>query len=207
VVLGTFQGDTLVGFAYGFLSRDSDGRLYHYSQAAVVDTSWQGRGVGRSLKRAQRAVVLEQGVTRMRWAFDPLRTGNAHFNLDVLGAVGRWFERDLYGVEPGGRDAGRRSDRLIVEWDLTQDEPVGPAGDEQHPGPSRWGELVRTPDAATLALPSSRSDLTVTGPAEFARLQDQVAAAFETMLSDGYCASSCKAVDDRTAVYRFRRQS
>jgi predicted GNAT superfamily acetyltransferase len=207
VVLGAFVDGMIVGFAYGFLARDSDDRLYHYSQAAVVDTDWQGRGVGRALKRAQRALVVAGGVTTMRWAFDPLRTGNAHFNLDVLGAVGRWFERDLYGVEPGGRDAGRRSDRLIVEWDLRKpDGSVRRFSPPYATGlPSRWGDVARTQGVVSLAVPFFRSEIVVTASTEFSQLQDDVAAAFERLLRDGYCACSCQAVDDRTAIYSFRR--
>lgn len=100
----------LVGFAYGFVGRDA-GETFHYSQAAVVSPILQGRGVGRALKLAQREVVLADGLTEMRWAFDPAYARNGHFNFDKLGARGFEFFTDFYET-PG-------TDRLIAKWDLT----------------------------------------------------------------------------------------
>ena len=108
--------DRLVAFAYGFCGTDRRG-FYHYSQSAVVATEQQGHGLGRMLKLAQREVALSHGLSRMRWTYDPAQIRNAHFNLDVLGARGRWFAPDMYG--PG-------TDRVIVEWDLAHEHPVGP---------------------------------------------------------------------------------
>ena len=108
--------DRLVAFAYGFCGTDRRG-FYHYSQSAVVAGDLQGHGLGRMLKHAQRDVALSHGLSRMRWTYDPAQIRNAHFNLDVLSARGRWFAPDLYG--PG-------TDRVIVEWDLTREHPVRP---------------------------------------------------------------------------------
>ncbi|MFB6726721.1 hypothetical protein ACFCV3_41510 [Kribbella sp. NPDC056345] len=105
--------ERLVAFAYGFPGI-SESALYHYSQSAVVAADLQGRGLGRMLKYAQREVALAHGMTRMRWTYDPFQLRNAHFNLNVLGARGRWYAPDLYG--PG-------TDRLVVEWNLTT-EPL-----------------------------------------------------------------------------------
>jgi predicted GNAT superfamily acetyltransferase len=107
------EHDRLVAFAYGFVGTDRRG-FYHYSQSAVVAADQQGRGLGRMLKHAQREVALSHGMSRMRWTYDPTQARNAHFNLDVLGARGRWYYPDMYG--PG-------TDRVIVEWDLTREHP------------------------------------------------------------------------------------
>ncbi|HEY4571945.1 MAG TPA: hypothetical protein VIH10_20885 [Kribbella sp.] len=106
--------DRLVAFAYGFCGTDRRG-FYHYSQSAVVALDQQGHGLGRMLKHAQREVALSHGLSRMRWTYDPAQTRNGHFNLDVLGARGRWFAPDMYGPE---------TDRVIVEWDLNLEQPV-----------------------------------------------------------------------------------
>ena len=108
------ESDRLVAFAYGFCGTDRRS-FYHYSQSAVVAIDQQGRGLGRMLKHAQREVALSHGLNRMRWTYDPAQIRNAHFNLDVLGARGRWFAPDMYG--PG-------TDRVIVEWDLTLEQPA-----------------------------------------------------------------------------------
>jgi predicted GNAT superfamily acetyltransferase len=108
------DSDRLVAFAYGFCGTDRRG-FYHYSQSAVVAADQQGHGLGRMLKHAQREVALSHGMSRMRWTYDPTQVRNAHFNLDVLGARGRWFAPDMYG--PG-------IDRVVVEWDLSREQPV-----------------------------------------------------------------------------------
>ena len=110
------ETDRLVAFAYGFCGTDRRG-FYHYSQSAVVAAEEQGQGLGRLLKQTQREVALGHGMTRMRWTYDPFQIRNAHFNLDVLGARGRWYAPDMYG--PG-------ADRVIVEWDLTREFGAGP---------------------------------------------------------------------------------
>jgi predicted GNAT superfamily acetyltransferase len=127
------QSDRLVAFAYGFCGTDRRG-FYHYSQSAVVAAEQQGHGLGRMLKHAQREVALSHGLSRMRWSYDPAQIRNAHFNLDVLGARGRWFSPDMYG--PG-------ADRVIVEWDLTR----------EHRGVLDDAELTR------LVVPGEKAEL------------------------------------------------
>lgn len=201
-VLGAFAGDELVGFTYGFLGSDSGtGTVYHYSQVAAVVPGWQGRGIGRSLKLSQREYVLSTGVTVMRWAFDPVRTRNAYFNLDVLGATGRWFTRDMYGVEDTGRDPGMRTDRLIVEWDLIgaarRDEPVPP-----HTG---WGEAREDGRDVLLGAPADWDALVGRDRSAALRVRDDLATGLTRLTDAGYAAVSCRTCDDRTSVYRFRR--
>jgi predicted GNAT superfamily acetyltransferase len=130
------EHDKLVAFAYGFCGTDRRG-FYHYSQSAVVAADQQGHGLGRMLKHAQKEVALSHGMTRMRWTYDPAQIRNAHFNLDVLGARGRWFAPDMYG--PG-------TDRVVVEWDLTLEQPAVPddAALTQLVVPADAGELRRS---------------------------------------------------------------
>ncbi|RZU03634.1 hypothetical protein EV645_7667 [Kribbella rubisoli] len=134
-VVGILDGsDKLVAFAYGFCGTDRRG-FYHYSQSAVVAADQQGHGLGRMLKHAQREVALSHGMSRMRWTYDPMQLRNAHFNLDVLGARGRWFAPDMYG--PG-------TDRVIVEWDLTREQPAIPSALTELVLPSDSAELRRS---------------------------------------------------------------
>jgi len=200
-VIGAFAGDELVGFTYGFLGSDTE-IVYHYSQVAAVLPGWQGRGVGRTLKLSQRDYVLSTGVTVMRWAFDPVRSHNAHFNFDVLGATGRWFTRDLYGVEDSGRDPGMRTDRLIVEWDLVCDGPR----DLPRPPHTGWGEARRTEGGDMLLGMPRDWDALVTRDRDAAHgLRDDLAAELTRLTGEGYRAISCRTCDDHTAVYRLRR--
>ncbi len=197
-VIGAFAGEQLVGFAYGFLGRDAaTGEIYHYSQTAVVADDWQGRGVGRSLKNGQRAYVLDTGITRMRWSFDPVRASNAHFNLDVLGARARWFVRSLYGVDDMGRDLGQPSDRLIVEWDLTG-PPHPPAPEQPSTGSATapsgipgWGEVRDDGDDLVVGIPRDWPPVGV-DQEQAAAVRAAVSAAFERAMNEGYVAVSCR---------------
>ncbi len=209
--LGAFDpSGRLVGFTYGFVGTQ-DGATYHYSQAAVVDAAAQGKGVGRVLKRAQAAEASRAGVRAMRWAYDPMLARNAHFNLDVLGARGRWFARDYYGVT----DAAGRSDRVIVEWrtDVEETEatpatrpaadPVELLGDDPDLGlDPAWG-TVR--DIATgrrlLAIPARWGAPGGPDPARSGDVRDRVADGLEEALGAGYALTSCRRVTPDTAVY------
>ncbi|MEQ4203731.1 GNAT family N-acetyltransferase [Actinopolymorpha sp. B9G3] len=205
-VIGAFDGERLVGFAYGFVGKDAtSGEVYHYSQAAVVHPQWQGRGVGRALKSGQRAYVLGTGITTMRWSYDPVRAGNGHFNLDVLGARARWFVPNLYGVEDMGRDPGHPSDRLIVEWDLAG-PPAPPAVDQVPTRLPGWGELVREGTDMLIGIPRSWSDV-AREPDRAKQVRTAVSTAFERTLGQGYVGVSCRADDTDSAWYRLRPAS
>jgi predicted GNAT superfamily acetyltransferase len=193
--VGAFdEDDRLVGFTYGFVGLDH-GTPYHYSQTAAVDPAAQGRGVGRQLKRAQAEVARRAGVRTMRWAFDPLQARNAHFNLDVLGAVGRWFHRDYYGLQ----DHNGRTDRIVVEWDLDAHDhaPVPPLPADV----PEWGRSRREGDACWLAVPADGGALRGMEPGDAFALRDRVADELDALLGAGRVLRSCRRVDERTALY------
>lgn len=199
-VVGVLTPDErVVGFAYGFPGVDADGGTYHYSQAAVVHESVQGRGIGRRLKREQAAIALAHGATTMRWAFDPAVARNAHFNLDVLGGRGRWFHPDFYG--PG-------TDRLVVEWDLVgSDAGAGhsdPPPPEVEAGPETWGvPLGAQGGSRYLPLPARFGTLVERNPGLAVSVRAQLRAAIPALLADGLVAASCRRIDTTTSVYRF----
>lgn len=191
-VVGAVDGSgTVLAFAYGWTAVDTsetDPHTYHFSQAAVVSSTLQGQGVGRSLKQVQAAIASRCGtaqnpVTRMRWTYDPLLARNAHFNLDVLGARGRWYTPDAQGL-PG-------TDRITVDWDFTV-EP------EPYPDPAPRldvGELDRSDHGAHLGLPAAKP----VEPDLVASLRQQIRGLFD----EGLAAVSCRRTDPHTAVYTF----
>jgi predicted GNAT superfamily acetyltransferase len=192
--VGAFDEDgRLVGFTYGFVGLDG-GVPYHYSQTAAVDPRVQGRGVGRQLKRAQAEAARRTGVRTMRWSYDPLQARNAHFNLDVLGATGRWFHRDYYGMA----DRYGRTDRVVVEW------PLDRAPTAAVPAPPRavpeWGRVREQGGHTWLAVPADSGALLHLGPAG-AELRDRVADELARLLGAGRVLLSCRRVDERTALY------
>ncbi|GAB3422776.1 hypothetical protein [Flindersiella endophytica] len=197
----------LIGFAYGFLGRDAaTGEVYHYSQTAVVADEWQGKGIGRALKLGQREHVLATGVERMRWTYDPVRSANAHFNLDVLGARGRWFVRNFYGIDEMGRDRGHTSDRLVVEWDLSGGPRPAPdaAGAIQVTAPPRWGEATDIGNVRLIGVP--RNWTTVAADHDKAAdVRRRVSDVLESAIDGRFVACSCRVADSQTAVYVLRK--
>ncbi len=192
----------VVAFAYGFPGVDDEGRLYHYSQAAVVHATAQGQGLGRRLKREQARIAFGHGARAMRWAFDPAVARNAHFNLDVLAARGRWFHPDFYG--PG-------TDRLVVEWDLDPTTASTAGLGHADPAPPlvarhgrSWGVPQDAGDGAVwLPLPARIDVLGVREPATAAAARARLHEALPALVGAGLVAVSCRRVDDLTSVYRF----
>ena len=113
-------GGRLLGFVYGMPAVRS-GRLAHWSHLLAVRPEARRLGLGLALKRWQRERLREQGIDRAYWSYDPLLAGNAHLNLNLLGARAVEYVEDMYGDEVQGT-AG--SDRFIVEWAL--DAPAAP---------------------------------------------------------------------------------
>ena len=83
---------------------------------AGVHPAYRNRGLGYSLKLAQREHVLAQGIDLITWTFDPLETRNATLNFHKLGAVCNTYLPNLYGDMRDGLNAGLPSDRFQVDW-------------------------------------------------------------------------------------------
>ncbi|MER5600916.1 hypothetical protein [Streptomyces sp. NPDC002265] len=209
LVLGAYLGDDLVGFTYSFLAREkatdgNDSRLYQYSQLAVVAHERQGLGIGRLLKLGQRERCLAEGTTLIRWAYDPMQTRNAHFNLDVLGAVVDSFKSAMYGTSGFGAATGESTDRFIVSWHL--DDPARPAGTAPAapPGGHHAGEMYHDGEDRIVVLPDDWHRLRAeTGPEHAARLRGRLSGTFARLLADRYAAVSCVRLPDGLAAYRF----
>lgn len=98
VVIGAFDQDTLAGFAYGFAGYE-EGRVTHHSHMLAVRPEYRSFNIGYLLKLAQRERVLEQGIERMTWTFDPLQSLNAYFNFNKLGGVSERYFVNFYGED------------------------------------------------------------------------------------------------------------
>ncbi|MCY4023578.1 MAG: hypothetical protein OXF32_09020 [Anaerolineaceae bacterium] len=124
-VLGAFerQGGQLVAILVGMpgLSPVAPGMSSPYllSKRMVVHVDWRQRGLARRLKLAQRERALSQGISLVRWTFDPLLAANAWLNLHRLGARATRFCEDYFGPAGAGGLADKGSpDRLQVDWCL-----------------------------------------------------------------------------------------
>lgn len=126
-VLGAYADDKLVGFVMGFIGTDIDmddrdarpamADLLIMSKRMVVLSGYRDRNIGYRLKLAQRDIAVKQAIRLITWTFDPLLAANAHLNIRKLGAVAQRFSANYFGLAQGDL---LRSDRLVVEWWVTQ---------------------------------------------------------------------------------------
>lgn len=117
-LIGAFDGERVVGFAFGFVGWDEGQAVFH-SHMLAVHPAYREHGIGLELKLAQRAAAIEKGFNRISWTFDPLQSTNAHLNFHKLGVVSSKYKVNFYGDQsssPLHRCIG--SDRLWVEWFL-----------------------------------------------------------------------------------------
>ncbi len=114
---GAWAGADLVGASVAFLALD-ERRLSLHSHITGVARAARGSGVGFALKQHQRAWALSHGIREVTWTFDPLVRANARFNLVKLGAIAVSYFVDFYGEMQDGVNAGDRSDRCAVSWQL-----------------------------------------------------------------------------------------
>ncbi len=115
ILIGAFDQESLVGFAYGFISIE-DGALAHHSHMLAVKSTHRNRDLGRRLKLAQRESALQQGITRMTWTFDPLQSLNARFNFRKLGAISDRYIVNFYGESTPSFLHRNGTDRLWTTW-------------------------------------------------------------------------------------------
>ena len=123
VLLGAFDGNTLVGFVYGFVAQE-DGRIAHHSHMLAVKPAYRNYNLGYKLKLAQRDEVLAQGIDLITWTFDPLQSLNAHFNFTKLGVIADRYIINFYGEEAASFLHQTGTDRFWVKWLLTSDRVV-----------------------------------------------------------------------------------
>ncbi len=177
-VLGAFDGQEMIGFTFA-MPGIRDGKPFLHSHMTAVVEEYRDRGVGRRLKLFQREDALARGIGVVEWTFDPLATRNAHFNLDLLGAVVRRLVRNAYGITSSPMHRGLPTDRLIAEWHLDS---------------SRVKEILKgrvTPpqgQVAEVVVPENTVSGTTTSIEEIARIQDRVMSEFEGWFARGYTA-------------------
>lgn len=190
-----------LGFVYGFPAYRG-GELWHHSHMLAVRPEARGGGVAEALKRHQRTKVLEQGLSRITWTFDPLVARNARFNLGKLGARALSYHRDWYAAED------IPADRLMVHWDLTRETaPHPPPEPEGETVLDRVDDLPGTPDLTRRAphllaeVPVNAPDLS---PALTLSWRLALRAVFEHYLPQGYTVTDLTRQGER-AWYLLER--
>jgi len=114
-VIGAWDGDTMVGFAF---SLPGSHRRYPYlhSHMLAVKESYRNTGLGRRIKLFQREDAIARGYDLIEWTFDPLEIKNAYFNLERLGAIARRYNLNQYGITTSPLQGFLPTDRLVAEW-------------------------------------------------------------------------------------------
>lgn len=203
VPLGAWDGREVVAYVLGWIGVDDEGLHVHSHMLAAMPDR-RHRGVGYALKLAQRAQALEQGINVVRWTFDPLIARNAHLNLNKLGVVADRFDRNHYGDMPDAINAGDRSDRFMVRWDLEREPGPRSVGASAYALASKdgWPATVAPPAdrRALVQIPSEYTDMRAEDPARASAWRDASADAIEACLSAGMIAA---AFDRAASSYVF----
>lgn len=122
--LGAYDEGRLVGFVLS-VPAFMRGERALYSHMTAVDPAYQSYGIGQRLKWGQRGRALADGVKYIKWTFEPVKSRNAYFNLEKLGAIMSEYAVNFYGVDyttAPGSQIGLASDRLFAEWHLESDK-------------------------------------------------------------------------------------
>jgi predicted GNAT superfamily acetyltransferase len=210
-------GGRMLGFVFG-MTGVQHGRLVHWSDLLAVRPEARDRGIGRRLKLYQRSLVVEIGVARMLWTYDPLVARNAHLNLNGLGAGVTEYVPDMYGSDTGSalHDAVG-TDRFVVAWELTAEPGAAPRGGAPATAPAASLVVNRadpggmptlhSPDVAPelfVAIPDDIQDVIAAAPATARAWRETTRAAFLRYLGQGYRVSGFHRADGR-GFYRLTR--
>ena len=217
VASGAFDpSGRLVGFVFG-ISGFRDRVAVHWSDMLAVRPDARRRGLGRRLKLHQREILLAAGIKKIYWSFDPLMTGNARFNLVTLGALPVEYIVNMYGDTSSELHQGLDTDRLIIEWRLT--EPAverALAGEPRYlPDAARTGPVIptnQTGAAATglprapwvrLEIPADVEHLKATAPELAREWQSSFRRAFTAYLNEGQGCAIGIFRDETTGRYFY----
>ncbi len=155
VASGAFDAKgALVGFVFG-MTGVRDGEVVHWSDMLAVRRGMRDTGLGGELKAYQRRVLLERGVTKMFWTFDPLQSRNAYLNFSKLGIVVREYVRDMYGETDSPLHRGIGTDRFIALWLMNSERAARRTGGSER-GP---GADAHVADPAALAEEDPSTEL------------------------------------------------
>jgi len=196
VSAGAWEADgSLVGFVFG-MTGVRDGEVVHWSDMLAVRRGLRDTGLGARLKAYQRDVLLESGVTKMFWTFDPLQSRNAYLNFAKLGIVVREYARDMYGQTDSPLHRGIGTDRLIALWLMDSPRVARRVrGDERGPSAEEAGG-----GPAALADKGGGGDLPVPGEPDLGLDAPHVRVAVPSDVSEIMAASMELAVAWREAT-------
>ena len=116
-----------------------EGHSAYWTVLLSVAPDTRNSGVAQTLRRAERIVAGDEGVSVVRWTIDPLRSIEAHIAFNKLGAIATGYVRNLYGEVDSPVDRGLATDRLIIEWWTDAPRTLAVCDDGQLPPHYRLG--------------------------------------------------------------------
>jgi predicted GNAT superfamily acetyltransferase len=171
-LVGVFDGAKVVGASFAFPSIEPDIHLHSHMTAFIE--SHRDRGLGTLVKNHQWNWAKEHGYSSITWTFDPLVRRNARLNILKLGADLVSYHENFYGKMADELNNGDESDRMMVRWDLTPENPIPRA------------EITEPPyDAELIALPADIVEIRRTDPELNSQWREQVRMAFQEAFKNG----------------------
>jgi predicted GNAT superfamily acetyltransferase len=121
------SGGLLLGVRSGAATRELAGAVVDllatwegfgalFSHVFGVSPEARNRGVGFSLRAAERRIAQEAGIDIIRAWVDPLRSLESHLLWNKIGAIGTTYERNVFGELSDSVNRGLATDRVHVEW-------------------------------------------------------------------------------------------
>ena len=170
---GAFEKDgSLAGFVFG-LTGQRDAKPIHWSHMLAVRDDLRDQGIGRRLKLYQRDRLLEIGVERVFWTFDPLVARNAHLNLNRLGAQVKEYVQDMYGDPMGKTDTVIGTDRLVVAWHMAAERRFPRPTAQSLSGPIVTADVAQRGSSAPSPDLPDVDEVRVEIPKDIQSLKDQ----------------------------------
>lgn len=195
-VLGALDArGKVVGFINAFPGY-CDGKVYLHSQMLGVRKEFQGQGLGKQLKLAQRKEAIHNGIQRIEWTFDPLETRNAQLNLERLGVICRRYVSDAYGPSSSSLHGTLPTDRLVAEWYISS-KRVKSRIDLNH------GPRSLPVDARVVELPGDISQIRVKDQSKAAVIQNDFKNQIILLLEKGYCVTAFSKFSDQAKVFYY----
>lgn len=229
-LIGAFDDQKLVGFAYGFYGH-VDGRVVHHSHMLAVDPAYRNHNLGFQLKAAQRERVITDNITdRITWTFDPLQSLNAHFNFAKLGVVADTYKINVYGEQGASFLHQNGTDRLFVTWLLNTPRvekliagKLAGRSDRTNSGqhalrllrnsdsgsPERDASIAEAPTTNFVSI-EIPSDINAVEEKDFniaRRWRDETRSVFTKTLSEGFVVVDYFLENERSGVYLLKRSS
>jgi predicted GNAT superfamily acetyltransferase len=210
--LGAFVQATLVGFVHTLAAVRGGDEIFGYSHMMAVAQTYQNQGVGARLKWSQRARMLQEGRSFIKWTWDPMQARNAHFNLNRLGVTVSTYAENFYGTDyvtsPTLQSVGEAetitgpgidSDRLFADWQLQSPRVMALA--------NRGSDSkIMTQPQVTIQIPTDWTKLWKEDPAQAKQEQLRVRHEFQKAFTAGLVAAAFERSAEEPRYLLYERE-